>query len=200
MLLLRRFRLSGRVPTERTGQASSRLKFRATFGGFLLSNKVSEIHVNLCCLPTGDSPGKSLAVAVATSLVRPPGPVKTRGGGQLESNDRLNLAKGGLPLRTRKSAKVCMKFSVLVPDRHFLALSIPVYRHAEPLSHLQASKISCQTPKQLVSVGNANGSMKQKSAFPGRSLFQRLPIAKVRPLGSAFFWILLKENYRGTST
>lgn len=40
MSFRRRLRLSGQVPTERTGQDSSRLNLRATFGGFFLSNRV----------------------------------------------------------------------------------------------------------------------------------------------------------------
>ena len=61
-------------------------------------------HIYLSSLPSGDTPGKGLTVAVADALIRPPGPVKACGRGQIETYDRLDLAEGGPPLLSPKAA------------------------------------------------------------------------------------------------
>jgi hypothetical protein len=62
------------------------------------------IHIDLSRLPSGDTPGKGLTVAVADALIRPSGPVKACRRGQIETYDRLDLAEGGPPLLSPKAA------------------------------------------------------------------------------------------------
>ncbi len=92
------------------------------------------IHIDLRRLPAGDAPGKGVAVAIAASLISPPGPVQPCGLRQLESDDCLDLVEGGPPLLHLKTAQIGVQSLVLAPEHHFSVLVLLVYGHVVPPS------------------------------------------------------------------